>query len=410
MGKLSATAVRSALGKAGTYQDGDGLFLKTTGNGTGSWLLRIQHAGKRRDIGLGSAKVLSLAEARARAHQHRKAIQGEGRDIVAERRATEAEAVTFKQAAERFHTENEGGWRSEAYGKQWLASLELHMFPSLGRRTANEITAKDIIEVLLPIWQDKPETARRVRHRVCQVLDFAHARGWRQAEAPSTNGSLKAGKGLPRQVREKQNRKAMDWANVPAFVASLRTRPSFGRLALELTILTATRSQEARLAEWDEFDLKAGLWTIPGERMKRAKAHAVPLSSAARNLLDRAAAFRVPDQTLLFPGASGGPMSDMTLLKVLRDAGQDYHVHGFRSAFTDWAAEHDFQDAIVEAALAHKTADATQAAYRRTSYLDKRRVLMERWGQFVATGEARSFSSSARGASEPGWRHAARRA
>ncbi len=386
MGKLTATAVRSALGRAGTYQDGDGLFLKTTGKGSGSWMLRVQHEGKRRDVGLGSAKLLSLAEARAKAHELRQAIRGEGRDILAERREAKAAAVTFEEAARRYHAENEGGWKSAAYGKQWLACLERHVFPVFGHRPANDIEAADIIEALLPIWQDIPETARRVRHRVCQVLDFAHARGWRRLEAPSTGGSLKAGRGLPRQTGEKQNRKAMPWRDVPAFVASLRTRPSFGRLAVELTILTAARSQEARLARWEEFDLKAALWTIPAERMKRGKAHAVPLSSAAKNLIERAAAFRMADQPFVFPGATGGEMSDMTMLKVLRDAGQDYHVHGFRSAFTDWAAEHDFSDAVVEAALAHKTADATQAAYRRTSYLDQRRKLMEAWGAFVASG------------------------
>ena len=392
MGKLTATEVRAALKQAGTYQDGEGLFLKTSGNGSGSWLLRVQHEGKRRDIGIGSAKVLSLAEARSKAGDLRKTIRGEGRDILAERREAKAAAVTFKAAAKQYHEENEGGWKSEAYGQQWLASLERHVFPKFGDRPANDIEAADIVEVLLPIWQDIPETARRVRHRVCQVLDFAHARGWRRLEAPSSSGSLKAGRGLPKQVKEKANRKAMPYTAVPAFVASLRTRPSFGRLALELTILTAVRSQEARLAEWDEFDLKANLWTIPADRMKRGKAHVVPLSAAAQNLVERAAAFRMADQPLLFPGANGGPMSDMTLLKVLRDAGQDFHVHGFRSGFTDWAAEHGFADAIVEAALAHKTPDATQAAYRRTTYLGTqdqpgaRVKLMDQWGAFVASG------------------------
>jgi integrase len=200
-------------------------------------------------------------------------------------------------------------------------------------------------------------------------------------------GSLKAGKGLPKQVKEKQHRKAMPYADVPAFIAALHGEmATFGRLALELTALTATRSVEARAAEWSEFDLEAKLWTVPASRMKRSKSHIVPLSDAALAVLKRAAALRIVGTNLVFPGANGGPMSDMTLLKVLRDAKEPYHVHGFRSAFTDWAADRGFANAVVEAALAHKTPDATQAAYRRTTYLDERRKLMAAWGAYCASG------------------------
>jgi integrase len=200
-------------------------------------------------------------------------------------------------------------------------------------------------------------------------------------------GSLKAGKGLPKQMKEKQHRKAMPYADVPAFIAGLHGQmATFGRLALELTALTATRSIETRAAEWSEFDRDAGLWTIPASRMKRGKSHVVPLSKAALAVLERAAALRIEGTNLVFPGNNLGTMSDMTLLKVLRDAKEPYHVHGFRSAFTDWAADRGFPHAVVEAALAHKTPDATQAAYRRTTYLDKRSELMEAWGAFCAAG------------------------
>ena len=229
--------------------------------------------------------------------------------------------------------------------------------------------ACDIITVLTPIWQEIPETARQVRNRICSVLDYAHAKGWRSTEAPSGSGSLKAGRGLPRQFKERQNRKAMPYVAVPGFLTALRRKPSYGRLALDLLILTGVRSQEVRLAKWDEFDLVARVWTIPAAHMKRNKAHIVPLSDAALAVLNKAAALKQEGSDHVFPGAGSGPLSDMTLLKVLRDMSEPYHVHGFRSALTDWAANEGFLDAVVEAALAHKTPDAVQAAYRRTTYL-----------------------------------------
>ena len=245
------------------------------------------------------------------------------------------------------------------------------------------ITAADIITVLTPIWQEIPETARQVRNRICAVLDYAHAKGWRSREAPSGNGSLKAGRGLPRQVKARENRKAMPYVALPGFITALRRKPSYGRLALELLILTGARSQEVRLATWAEFDLEGRVWTIPADHMKRSKSHMVPLSDAAVAVLAKADALRLAETDVVFPGVAGKPMSDMTLLKVLR---------GFRSALTDWAANEGFPDAVVEAALAHKTPDAVQAAYRRTTYLGTpgqpgvRVKLMEAWGRYCASG------------------------
>ena len=285
------------------------------------------------------------------------------------------------------------GWKSEVYTRQWLASLENYAFPKLGDMPTGRITAADIIKVLTPIWQEIPETARQVRNRICAVLDYAHAKGWRSTEAPSGNSSLKAGRGLPRQVKQRQNRKAMPYVILPTFMTALRRRPSYGRLALELLILTGTRSQEVRLATWPEFDLDGRLWTIPADHMKRTKAHMVPLSDAALAVLAKAGALRLEGTDVVFPGVSGKPMSDMTLLKVLRDMREPFHVHGFRSTFADWAANEGFPDAVVEAALAHKTPDAVQAAYRRTTYLgteDKpgaRVKLMEAWGRYCAASQ-----------------------
>ncbi len=388
MGKLTAVAVKAALTNPGTYQDGDGLFLKVDSRGGASWKLRLQRDGKRTDYGLGSAKLLSLADARQKAHEMRRKVKVDGRDLLAEKRDEAAARVTFRDAAQKYHDENEAGWKSDVYTRQWLASLENYAFPKIGSRPVGGIVTADIIDVLTPIWQAIPETARQVRNRICAVLDYAHAKGWRSTEAPSGNGSLKAGRGLPRQVKTRENRKAMPYVAVPSLLTALRRKPSYGRLALELLILTGVRSQEVRLATWSEFDLQSRLWVIPADHMKRNKAHIVPLSDAALAVLAKAAALKLEGSEQVFPGVNGEPMSDMTLLKVLRDMKEPYHVHGFRSSFTDWAANEGFPDAVVEAALAHKTPDAVQAAYRRTTYLGtpdqpgQRVKLMGAWGTY----------------------------
>ena len=395
MGKLTAVAVKAAMANPGTYQDGDGLVLRVDKRGGAYWVLRLQRDGKRQDIGLGSAKQMTLAEARQKATVLRKAVKVDHRDVLAEKKDEAAAKVTFRAAATQYHSKNEAGWKSTVYARQWLASLENYAFPKLGDMPTGSISSADIIAVLTPIWQEIPDTARQVRNRICAVLDYSHAKGWRSREAPSGNGSLKAGRGLPRQVKVRENRKAMPYVALPGFLTALRRKPSFGRLALELLILTGVRSQEVRLATWSEFDLESRLWTIPAEHMKRNKAHIVPLSDEALAVLAKADALRMSESDVVFPGVAGKPMSDMTLLKVLRDMSEPYHVHGFRSAFTDWAANEGIPDAVVEAALAHKTPDAVQAAYRRTTYLGTpdqpgaRVKLMAAWGRYclgVATG------------------------
>ena len=271
-----------------------------------------------------------------------KAVKIDRRDVLAEKKDEAAAKVTFCAAVRQNHSENEAGGKSAVYSRQWIASLENYALPKLGKMPTGGITAADIISVLTPIWQEIPETARQVRNRIYAVLDYAHAKGWRSREAQSGNGSVKAGHGLPRQVKARENRKAMPYVALPGFITALRRKPSYGRLALELLILTGARSQEVRLATWAEFDLEGRLWTIPADHMKRSKAHMVPLSDAALAVLGKADALRLVDSDVAFPGTAGKPMSDMTLLKVLRDMSEPYHVHGFRFALTDWAANEGF--------------------------------------------------------------------
>jgi len=378
MGKLTALKIRS-LAEPGRYADGDGLFLDVTGKAAGRWVLRIQSNGRRREIGLGSLKNVSLADARDAAFVTRKKI-AQGIDPVAERKEARQAIPTFRKAAELVHEEHEKAWKNGKHQKQWIATLRTYAFPRMGDLLVNEIEGPLIRDVLAPIWLAKPETARRVRQRIGTVLDWSYARGFRATEAPMRSLS----KGLPRQPKKDNHFAALPYASVPGFLEKLGERESVGRIALEALILTAARSGEIRGATWSELDLKAALWTVPAARMKMGRAHTVPLSPEAVAVFQRARKFEVGASDLVFPGQNvKKPLSDMTLLKILRDMDLTVTVHGFRSAFRDWAAEQtNYVGEVAEAALAHTVSNKVEAAYRRTDFLDKRRLLMRDWAEF----------------------------
>lgn len=380
MGRLTPMHIRN-LKEPGRYNDGDGLFLELTGQNKGNWQLRATVNGRRRDIGLGSLGLVSLKEARDAAFELRRDIQ-RGIDPVAERKRRKLEIPTFKVAALRVHAEQKASWKNGKHQDQWITTLENYAFPLLGSRLVNDIEGPLIREVLLPIWLDKPETARRVKQRIGVVLDWAYASGMRSTEAPMRSVS----RVLPRQPKKDGHFAAMPYDAVSAFMAHLHSRVSVPRLALEFLILTAARSGEVRGAKWNEIDLSTKLWTIPASRMKVGKEHVVPLSAPAIDVLERARQFHAPCSNLLFPGRDvRRPLSDMTLLKILRYSELPYTVHGFRSAFRDWAAEQtSYPGEVAEAALAHTVANKVEAAYRRTNYLDKRREMMTDWAMFCS--------------------------
>jgi integrase len=380
MGKLTAMGVKN-LTEPGRYSDGEGLILKLAAKGKGSWIVRVQANGKRRDIGLGSLSELPLADAREAARALRKEVKA-GVDVLAER-AKEAFIIpTFSDAAKLVHEEHKAAWKNGKHQAQWINTLETYAFPTLGDKLVSEIEGPAIRDALSPIWLTKPETARRVRQRIGSVLDWACAKGFRETEAPMRSVI----RGLPRQPKKQGHFAAMPYPDLPAFVTWLRGRSSVGRLALDFLILTASRSGEVRGARWNEIDVKKKLWTIPAERMKAGTVHVVPLSEAALDVLKGAKAFRSPVSDLVFPGQNPRrQLSDMTLLKILRDKGDNYTVHGFRSSFRDWVAEKtSYPGEVAEAALAHTIANRVEAAYRRTDYLDKRKPLMADWAKFVS--------------------------
>lgn len=397
MGKLTALKVKS-LAEPGRYPDGDGLMLVVGSKGAKSWILRAQSQGKRRDFGLGSLKCVSLAEAREAAIDLRRQLF-RGIDPIAEKEQARLAGMTFREAAKLVHEEQKAGWKNGKHQAQWLATLETYAFPDFGDLAVDKIKGPAIRDVLAAIWLSKPETARRVRQRIGTVLDWAYAKGLRPSEAPMRSRS----KGLPRQPKSDGHFAALSYERVPDLIAKLRERVSMGRLALEFLILTAARSGEVRLADMSEIDLEARLWSIPAERMKMGRPHQVPLSLPAIEVLRQAARQRSPVSNLMFPGLKPKrPLSDMTLLKVVRDMDLEVTVHGFRSAFRDWVAEStNYPGEVAEAALAHAVSNKVEAAYKRTDFLQKRRALMDEWGRFCLGGPTKPLAAAEQLTSPP---------
>ncbi len=382
MGLLTALRIKN-LREPGRYSDGDGLVLVISAAGAASWSQRVTINGRRREIGLGSLKLFGLAEARARSLETRRQV-AMGIDPVAERRKVEDPVPTFKEAAVRVHEEHKAGWKNGKHQEQWINTLATYAYPKLGKRLVNDIEGPIIRDVLAPIWLSKPETARRVRQRIGAVLDWSYAKGYRSSEAPLRS----LARGLPRQPRKDGHFAAMPFNEVPDLFVRLRERSSVSRVALEMLILTATRSGEIRGATWSEIDLEAGIWSIPAERMKMARVHNVPLAPETIEVLQRVQTrYRVRCSDLVFPGQKlKKPMSDMTLLKIMRDMETGVTVHGFRSAFRDWVAEEtNCPGEVAEAALAHAVSNKVEAAYRRTDYLEKRKALMREWAAYCTS-------------------------
>lgn len=377
MGNLTANMLRGSL-EPGRHHDGDGLFLNVTPTGARSWICRVQKNGRRRDIGLGSAKKVSLAQARQRSAEVRSQVEA-GIDPVLQRKKAEG-IPTFREAAAAVYAENKKSWKNKKHRGQWLTSLQTYAFPKIGDVAVSDIESSHVRDVLIAIWLEKNETARRVRQRIGMVIDWAIAKNYRAHPLPMNA----INKSLPK-VRNRQNHlAALHYSKVAAFVGKLRERESIGRLAFEFLILTAARSGEVRGALWSEIDLTERTWTIPAERMKADVEHIVPLSDAALDVLKRARVHKQDGNDLVFPGTRHGkPMSDMTLTKICRDAEVDAVPHGFRSSFRDWVSEEtDFDRDVAEMALAHTIANPVEAAYRRGKLLQKRRKLMNLWADY----------------------------
>lgn len=384
MGKLTALQVKNA--KPGRHADGNGLYLLVKPSGARSWVLRVQVGGRRRDFGLGATDLVSLQEAREKARESRKAAKA-GLDPTFERKRALRLIPTFKEVAEEYHQTVKAAWKNGKHTGQWLTTLDAYAFPMIGSVRVDHVDAPTIQSVLMPIWLAKPETARRVRQRIISVLDFAHAKGWRDTEAPrnAVNALLKRLK----QPKAGPGFAAIPYTDLPALMTNLREAdPTSGRLALRFLILTAVRSGEVRGATWSEIDFEKTQWKIPAARMKAGDPHVVPLPPEAMEVLRSAREFTDgKGDGLLFPGMRKGQvMSDATMAKALKLAGGGgFTVHGMRSAFRDWVAERtSFPGDWAEAALAHTLPSKVEAAYKRTKFVEQRRALMEAWAAFAS--------------------------
>jgi len=387
LNRLSARAV-DAKNKRGRYSDGGGLVLQVSRWRTKSWIFRYERDGRERHMGLGSVNALSLAEAREIAQKCRRLLR-EGHDPIDQRdnelrgrRFNAVRQTPFMPCAQAYIAAHQAGWRNAKHKAQWSATLATYVYPIIGDLAVSAIDTALVLKCLEPIWEIKPETANRVRGRIETVLDWAIARGLRSADNPARwRGHLDKLLPAPGKLRAVKHHTAMPYVELPQFMVELRERQDNSSRALELTILTALRTNEVIGARWSEINLAAKVWTIPSHRMKTGQEHRVPLSKRVIEILDT-----LPRGEFLFPGRYGQPLSNMAMLKTLERLGQrDVTVHGFRSTFRDWAAEITaYPNHVVEMALAHTIGDKVEAAYRRGDLFVKRRRLTEEWGQYCA--------------------------
>ena len=384
-GRLTALKVSRAK-LPGMYADGGGLYLQITEGGA-SWVYRYMLNGRAREMGLGPLALFGLQEARAKAQDARR-LRHEGVDPIEHRRTARAQqqldaakAVTFQQCAERYIASHRAGWRHAKHVEQWESSLQRLAFPVIGALPVQAINTALVMNVIEAIWDEKPETASRVRGRIESILDWAKARGYRTGENPARwKGHLKNLLPPRSKVRMVEHYAAMPYDQLPALMVELRVQDGIDARALEFTILTAARVSEAVGARWSE--ISGDVWTIPAERMKGGKPHRVPLSRRAMDLLK--ALPRNGD--LIFPGPKLGRALNINApRKLLIDMGHSVTVHGFRSSFRDWVAERtSYPNHVAEAALAHAVADKGEKAYRRTDLFEKRRRLMADWAAWCS--------------------------
>jgi integrase len=401
IGRLTALKVERA--KPGMYGDGAGLYLRVTEDGTKNWIYRFMLNGRARSMGLGPLHAVSLADARKRAGEHRLSCQ-DGIDPIEARRAEQlkaqleaAKAITFKQCADNYIRAHRAGWRNGKHAAQWGATLARYAEPTIGALSVQAIDTTLVLKVLEPIWTTKPETAGRVRGRIESILDWAKVREYRQGENPARwRGHLDQLLPARGKVRKVEHHAALPCTELPDFLVALREQAGIAARALEFTILTAARTGEVIGARWNELNLLDKTWTVPAERMKAGREHRVPLSARALGILEEMQAHRHADDGFVFPGGKPGrALSNMAFLMLLRRMNRDdLTAHGFRATFKTWASERtNFQNEIVEAALAHVIGDKVEQAYRRGDMFEKRRRLMQQWATFCSTTSAQEAPS-----------------
>ena len=327
-------------------------------------------------MGLGKYPIVTLAEARAKAIENRRAIE-HGMD------PRGGGIPTFAEAAEKVIVLHAKNWKpGSQYEAQWRHTLRTYAFPKIGRRRVSKITTADVMGVLLPIWNEKRVTATRVRQRIGAVMKWSVAKGYRE-DNPAGDA---IGAALPKTGARTTHHRALPHQKVGDALerAGGSTANQTTTLCFEFLVLTASRSGEARGARWEEIDLEGAEWTISAKRMKGRRAHRVPLSARAREVLAEAKA-HAPHSEWVFPSARGLKLKNFDFSGLLKTLGIAAVPHGFRSSFRDWAAEcTDAPHAVMEAALAHVVRNKVEAAYARSDLFERRRVLMDQWAEYLA--------------------------
>ena len=376
MPKRTDAWVRS-VSKPGKYGDIYGLILRVQPSGSKAWIWRGTVNGRRRDLGLGRYPFVSLAEARAKAFEYRKAAL-EGSDPTTLRSGG---IPTFATATEAVIALYAGKWKPGGKSEgQWRSSLGTYVLPAIGSKRVDEVTSGDVMDCLSPIWASRPETAKRIRQRIAAVMKWAIAQGYRH-DNPAGDAVTAA---LPKQGGVRKHLPALPHRDVADAIERIRQARAHVplRLAVEFAIVTAVRSGEVRGAGWDEIDLNTGLWTIPGERMKAGRQHRVPLSERAVELLAEARNHS-NGSGLVFPSKTGGEIPSWALAKLVSSLGIEGTLHGMRSSFRDWCGETGAVREVAEACLAHRIGSAAEQAYARSDLLQRRRELMNAWAQYI---------------------------
>jgi integrase len=378
---------KPGLSMVGTVP-GLGLSISAKNPESRSWILRTTVGSRRPDLGLGPYPAVPLAEAIQKARDMLAVISA-GVDPVAQRKAKQATVEwTFKRCALAYIAVHKDSWKNAKHAQQWTNTLVTYVYPKFGEKHVRDVEVADILAAIEDQWASKNETMVRVRNRIELVLAWAGARGYRSKENPARwRGNLDQVLPKPSKVNNRESFEAMPIGDMYAFMRRLRAVEGMSAKALEFVILTASRSGEARGATWPEIDLQEAVWSIPKERMKAGRPHRVPLSDEVLTMLQDLP--KVAGNEHLFPGREDKSLSDMALTAAMRRMNLTAVPHGFRSTFTDWAAERTaYPNEVREMALAHVIGNQTEAAYRRGDLFDKRRKMMADWAKFIDTPPA----------------------
>lgn len=372
---------------AGFHSDGGSLYLRVKPTGARSWVFRYKSGGVVTELGIGSRKERTLAQAREVAGKMRTALAN-GEDPANVLKQRDATAKTFEDYAEELIESKIPSWRNAKHAAQWAMTLRDYANPSIGKKLPAEVTLAHVKAILLPMWAIKTETATRLRQRIEAVLDYAavHEGAHGRFNPARWKGNLDQVFPAARKVSKRVHHAAADYADVPRIMAALRDKDFLSAHCLRFTILTAARSGEARGAMWNEIDFATKTWTIPGHRMKAGVLQRVPLCDEAMAILKTMQEWRMDGAERVFRGERGGLLSDVACNKMLHSIAPAVTVHGFRSSFRMWGAETTaYPSAVMEAALAHVNPNEVEASYQRSDLFERRRELMTAWGNYCGS-------------------------